>query len=832
MPLGDSIGVEYGGTGATTPEGARESLSVRQEVTTHFNLFVSKTGSDSNDGLSQEKAFATIEKAIYVATSLDYKDDSASTIVVGDGDWPEVYLRPHNCKSALTITSYTSDTFIVGDWEASIVGRDCGAWIINALNFKEQPGKQCYAVSAIGASKLSIFYNNKAWKCSKGVFHATAGGKIEVDSEPYIYDYTEAECFAKADGAGSEITFRVGGYSFALYTSWFGCSDAVLVAESGGVINAAKFSSSSNNSVGGKKARASLGGVITHELVGNYQLPGDANVEFDWTSIVGKDTRKLPDNSGPARPVFESSVNLFVSPTGRDTNDGTTLPKAFRSIQAAIERATDFDFVKGANVLIQVESGNYEPFTLKNHNGYWPICIYGSLTGGTSRIEVPSGQNGCQGDNAGDWWLTSLHFDHVGSGGGYSVDAVGNTSVKLYSTLSAGGKPTAIGHANKGATITVEGSIDLTQVTETYALFVAEASSLIDFLPSSSVAVGNSANMQILLASYVVNNGSGIQLNNTRHTGYAGHTCAKYNMKGGSYLMSFSESLIPGLTDKSVMDITCIVNSESTKVREIPRGNAFYVYVNQGTGSDSNGGLSASDPVKTIDAALSKIKRMDLQEHTTVSIRLASGSYGRLVIPDNFPWKVEIWGASLTNTYFTHNSALPLVDCGKNNNIIFTAVHLKGLSDPNGNPMQYAGVLARAGSYVNVNGCAFTGSRSQMLAEAGGHIEITGTNYLYPQSTIAHMHARTGGRITTRSSSPRSMGSSLYQVAFALAETGGIIENRSTSWPAQQGRRYFARSGGIIYAANGTGNTFPGNVAGVVESGGIFNTDPMFTEYT
>lgn len=530
------------------------------------------------------------------------------------------------------------------------------------------------------------------------------------------------------------------------------------------------------------------------------------------------------------KEVLQRNRNYFVSATsGSDSNDGLdTGPSAFRTIQKAIDVVTDIDS-GDYKITIIVEGGKtYSNFTLKKPTGkYPPLITPADELIPDIRVEATNGYPCIYGKDAGHWEIAGIGYDQKMAMTDTCV-AEGDTRITLRGEHDVLSSRLENFVALDGGKIFVAGNVTFSYRSDHRSLFYAQGTgSYIQVgLPTYNIVALIPERAIIIDPPFKAMEGGVINLMNSIWPNYYEYSGPTYVASRGSHIYYQGDrEKLPGYGE-GYADSTSSFNDPlpDDNGREIIKAATYNCYIRP-DGNDNNTG-EADTPAgawKTTAGALRNLLKKDLQESNIVC-RLSAGEYTGLKIPDDYPWNVLFMGWSFTSVIFTHTSSAAIVAVGKNSRVRLSSIHLKGDNDLAGRPRQLAGIQAGPGSVAELSGCAYTGTKTAILAERGGVVIYNNTPYLYPGVTEAHFTARSGGVIYAHASSVRSMGASTYSKAFAVAEGNGSIESTST-YPTQYGKRYLAKNGGSIVAMGGNVNTFPGNVAGTTENGGSFGID-------
>lgn len=250
------------------------------------------------------------------------------------------------------------------------------------------------------------------------------------------------------------------------------------------------------------------------------------------------------------------------------------------------------------------------------------------------------------------------------------------------------------------------------------------------------------------------------------------------------------------------------------------------------TGDDSNDGLTAATPLRTVQGALNKVSTSyNLGEHI-VTISVAPGTYTEAVSLPKYQAStgfIKIVGAGIDNTIVggAGSGAVALmVDA------LYTLQDMT-LTAANGSGNNPRCVLAMAGSITCSNAkfvlpASVTGpSPVCIYAYGSGQINL-GINDGIPlilsiASATAALFAVNGGKININN--PLTI-SGTMSGACAYAFNLGVIFRNQTTMPAISGAvtggRYQSSVNGVINTYGGGASYFPGTVAGSVSMGGQY----------
>jgi hypothetical protein len=265
-----------------------------------------------------------------------------------------------------------------------------------------------------------------------------------------------------------------------------------------------------------------------------------------------------------------------------------------------------------------------------------------------------------------------------------------------------------------------------------------------------------------------------------------------------------------------------------TGVREsLSAGRAYYV---AGSGNDSsNDGLSSGSPFKTIQRAIDAALLLDCRGHD-VSIIVADGTYSEGFLVTGQMLNVGNFG--IVGNATTPANCKISVSNGNCASIYGAIVSIDGfeLSTTGSGDC----LLLQYGAIVRYGNLTFG-------ACAGFHIDVgTGSrafawvDYQISGGAIGHFHTDGCAHVFTNPITITLSGTPHFAAYFGGASLGGqqSLVNLTYSGAAT-GRRYVAHKGGVIdVGMSGSETTLPGDLPGIVSSGGRYvTTDPQLGTY-
>lgn len=261
------------------------------------------------------------------------------------------------------------------------------------------------------------------------------------------------------------------------------------------------------------------------------------------------------------------------------------------------------------------------------------------------------------------------------------------------------------------------------------------------------------------------------------------------------------------------------------------------LYVNGTTGSNSNDGLGPTTPFQTITKACSVVQSFLDLAGFTVRVRIAAGSYsepvslaGRVIGVGSAGAQSVIFQASdgavniTTVSPFdgavlaTQGAAFTLAGSGWN------------LSSPFGQDSSTVACMQATigGSILLDTGCVITynvGRDAHVVASSGGYIQYS-AGVLEIINSAAPIHWFNGGGSITFAGEDVQLtfnDSPSFSTAFVVASTGLCTMYGLSFSGTCLGTRYISALNGTIDTGSGADPSyFPGNVAGVTDTGGIY----------
>ncbi len=259
--------------------------------------------------------------------------------------------------------------------------------------------------------------------------------------------------------------------------------------------------------------------------------------------------------------------------------------------------------------------------------------------------------------------------------------------------------------------------------------------------------------------------------------------------------------------------------------------STYNLYVNTSTGNDvTNDGLTAGTPFKTISRAIRVAYELDLRT-ATVQINVADGLYGETLY---------LYGSPVWSSGPATQLAVPIKIVGNTT----TPANVSITNDAAGGPVrlrsgaivQFEGLrfvsftsgctafdVQDAGSHAIVGNCnlsQFAGG-NHFFSSDGGKISVI-SNYSIAGGAATHYHATEHSEIRVYNAPTVTITGTPAFSNFFAGVSNSLLYARSITWSgAATGQRFFVHRNGVIDTNSAGANYFPGNVAGVAQTGGV-----------
>lgn len=263
-------------------------------------------------------------------------------------------------------------------------------------------------------------------------------------------------------------------------------------------------------------------------------------------------------------------------------------------------------------------------------------------------------------------------------------------------------------------------------------------------------------------------------------------------------------------------------------------GSALTLYVNSGTGSDANSGLSPSSPFKTIQACINAGYHNYDFNGNSLTISVANGTYATTQSAGQVAISINAMPLGCPTFSIVGNNASPgnvalSVTGGTVFNIIGgTVVSISGMAisasgtNTGLNTASGYGMNVAGGSIALLSNIIF-GSCGTIQAQAsnGGLIQIIGP-LTCSGSTVVSFQALYSGTIYNITSTVTVTGLVVSGAFVQASQNGTVVWFTGAFTGTATGPRYSSDLNGVINT-NGSGvNYFPGNSAGVAQRGGQY----------
>jgi hypothetical protein len=250
----------------------------------------------------------------------------------------------------------------------------------------------------------------------------------------------------------------------------------------------------------------------------------------------------------------------------------------------------------------------------------------------------------------------------------------------------------------------------------------------------------------------------------------------------------------------------------------------FYV---SPTGDDANDGLTTSTPWASINHAYNYIRdRIDLNGFQS-TIQLADGTYsaGGCQFPCIGPAPIIQGNLADASKVVVTNPNGPAITSSSAAIIICHNFTVSGSGGSGDYGAVGVGLLSVAGGIIfHANMNFATCSTAHCLATSGSSVGPIQTNVLWNITGAAPSHLMSWGGALGCADAHISIAPSLnFSGGFCNAQQGGLVQAWNCTFTgAATGMRYFVSGNGIIETNGAGANYFPGDAAGVVQTGGQY----------
>jgi hypothetical protein len=259
------------------------------------------------------------------------------------------------------------------------------------------------------------------------------------------------------------------------------------------------------------------------------------------------------------------------------------------------------------------------------------------------------------------------------------------------------------------------------------------------------------------------------------------------------------------------------------------------IFINAGTGSNSNDGLTSSTPFVDMTFAYSLVQNSFDINSKVITFSVANGTYPQTTISGPL-----VGTSSPTNLTRTVLPVLFVGNPGSPSSVIisssltFGAVQVMYGAVANFNGFQIVNsasnsLFAHFNSVIQMQNIVFPaiGAFNHITSEFGADIVIFG-NYTISGGAGCHMITSNQGQIETNGAITPVVtltGTPNFSSAFACVQYPGIItiQGPITYSGAATGARYGVGTNGAIVGTGGVAGFFPGNSAGTTSNGGQYN---------
>jgi hypothetical protein len=268
-------------------------------------------------------------------------------------------------------------------------------------------------------------------------------------------------------------------------------------------------------------------------------------------------------------------------------------------------------------------------------------------------------------------------------------------------------------------------------------------------------------------------------------------------------------------------DISAAALRAALPVLEALAANRTY-YV-RADGSDSNTGLvnNAGGAFLTIQKAINTVAAINIGSFS-VTISVADGTYtGAIAVVG--PW---LGTGTVSIVGNTGTPANVVISVTSNNAITVSA---GGRLNVSGVKIQTTtsgvGIFSDTNGLITMNGAFEIGACAtyHMLAQSGGAIVIS-ANYTISGNSLYHWIANGGGLISAISLTITLTGTPAFSSRFAYSSRVASIQcHLNTFSGAATGTRFEVDTGGSIFTNNAALTYLPGNAAGLLTQGGVYD---------
>lgn len=237
-------------------------------------------------------------------------------------------------------------------------------------------------------------------------------------------------------------------------------------------------------------------------------------------------------------------------------------------------------------------------------------------------------------------------------------------------------------------------------------------------------------------------------------------------------------------------------------------------------GDDAASGLSAGEPLKTLQAAVNKALRLDTYGYN-IDIQLAAGTYHGIRVP----WAL-VGGGTMSIMGDTEEPGAHVIRTENGDDCIFALndahvtigwLRLEAVGTPVGIGKS-VGLRCNAQAFGGIVAPVEFGECRTHMSTGGGSLGLS-ANYKITGGAFVHLLASTtsfvggpGNRVVTIENNPH------FSTAFIKATRGGNIDWRNPTEfiGTATGRRYLIEVPGCIHTFGQGEDHFPGDVPGII----------------
>ncbi|MCF2522355.1 hypothetical protein [Bradyrhizobium sp. G127] len=315
---------------------------------------------------------------------------------------------------------------------------------------------------------------------------------------------------------------------------------------------------------------------------------------------------------------------------------------------------------------------------------------------------------------------------------------------------------------------------------------------------------------------------SGAASRTTAFAAYDDHCGRFFGVKDGtSKGKLFGCTSAPGGT----LGTTAIAISEFAAGGEREKLTANRDYYVRGDGDDSHNGLSNTSG----GAFLTKQKAVNVVVNTldlngyAVVVHVGSGTATDAVLMDK-----PVVGGTLTlqgDTSTPSNVVVAVANDYAINVLGNAELYVKGFKFADAN--SFGALRALYGGKIYFDSCDFgavkSGVGSHVTADYGGQCLATG-NYAISTGAVFHVHCNYFGRYAAVANTITLTGTPAFSAGFVGNREASVVFQSVTFSGLATGPRYVIHRGGLIDTLNAGDTYLPGNAAGSIIAGGIYDT--------